>query len=72
MDASTILTLLASKFPVIGVVLAVLGALVVAGQVVVTLTPTTADDEAWAKIKAIPVLGQIIAALAAFAPIQKK
>lgn len=72
MDVSAILLLLAGKFPIVALVLGVLGVLVVAGQAVVILTPTKSDDEAWAKIKAVPLLGVLIAAIAEFAPLQKK
>lgn len=53
-------------------VLVILGCLVVIGQVVVALTPSTADDAAWEKLQAIPVLGGFLKALAMFAPLQKK
>lgn len=49
-----------------------LGSLIVLAQVVVPLTPSTADDEAWEKVKTIPVLGGLIKALVKLAPIQKK
>jgi peptidoglycan/LPS O-acetylase OafA/YrhL len=72
MDLSALLALLVGKFPVAGLILALLGVLVVAGQAIVVLTPSQADDAAWEKIKKLPVLGPLISALAAFAPIQKK
>lgn len=58
--------------PVIGMILVVLGFLVVIGQGVIALTPTKADDAAWEKIKAVPILGSIIRGIEAFAPIQRK
>lgn len=63
---------LAKQYPVVGSVLMGLGALVVVGQCVVVITPTKKDDEAWEKIKAFPIVGHLISALANFAPIQKK
>jgi len=57
----------------IGLVIAsALGGLVVIGQAVVTITPSTADDAAWEKLMSIPILGGILKAIASFAPIQKK
>lgn len=72
MDVSAILTMLAVKFPIVALVLGVLGILVVAGQAIVVLTPSKSDDAAWEKIKAMPILGMLIAAIAEFAPIHKK
>jgi hypothetical protein len=72
MDVEAILHMLVEKFPIIGVVLMVLGGLVVVGQVVVAATPSKADDAAWEKLKTIPVLGQVLAVVALFAPFQKK
>lgn len=71
-DWGLILSYLAATWPFIQPALIWLGLLVVAGQVVVLLTPTKKDDAAWAKLHAIPVLGRLLAALAAFAPIQRK
>lgn len=61
-----------NAYPIAHVILVAVASLVVIGQVVVVMTPSTEDDAAWEKIKAYPVLGQLIAALAAFAPIHKK
>lgn len=72
MDIESILMILMAKWPVVGFIVMILGVLVVAGQALVVLTPTKKDDIAWEKIKAIPVLGQLISAIVAFAPIQKK
>jgi hypothetical protein len=72
MDFVAMAQFLVLKFPVLGMVFALLGLLVVAGQALVLITPSTADDAAWEKIKAMPVIGQIISAVIAFAPIQKK
>lgn len=55
-----------------GAALGWLGVLVVLGQGVVLMTPTKKDDEALAKAHKIPVLGDLLKAIAAFAPIQKK
>lgn len=72
MDLSALLAMLAGLNPIILMVFSILGVLVVAGQAIVLLTPSKADDEAWEKIKQVPVLGSLISALANFAPIQKK
>lgn len=48
------------------VILQVLGGLVVLGQSYVALQPV------FAKLEALPVIGSVLTALAAFAPIQRK
>lgn len=68
----TVIQFLVVQFPVLGLILAGLGALVVTGQAIVLITPSKADDAAWEKLKAIPLVGQIVSVLVNFAPIQKK
>lgn len=63
---------LVQKLPMASLILGVLGTLVVVGQIVVALTPSKADDAAWAKIEGIPLIGAALKALSAFAVIQKK
>jgi hypothetical protein len=72
MDIGYLFTLLAGLHPAVQVSLAALGGLVVLGQAIVILTPSKADDEAVSKIEAMPIVGPVVKALAAFAPIQKK
>lgn len=72
MDFDMILPMLVAKFPILAGIFLVLGLLVVLAQVIIPLTPSKKDDAAWDKIKQIPVLGSVISALVAFAPIQKK
>lgn len=73
MDAVvSLLQQLVAKMPVVGVVLMALGALVVLAQVVVVLTPTKDDDAVVSKVKNMPIVGQLIALLESFAPLQKK
>lgn len=72
MDASLILAWLSGLSPIVPVVLAALGALVVLGQAYVALTPSQSDDAFYAKLEAIPLLGAILKALVAFAPIQRR
>lgn len=72
MDIHALLQMLVGAVPAVLIVLQILGALLVIGQVVVVLTPTKADDQAWDKIKAVPLLGSLISALVEFAPLQKK
>lgn len=63
MDLTPIMQSIAAANPIVLAVFGVLGTLVVLGQVVVAMTPSKADDAAWEKIKAVPFLGPIIAAL---------
>jgi len=72
MDIHALLGMLVGAVPAVLIVLQILGALLVVGQCVVVMTPTKADDEAWDKIKGIPLLGSILSALVEFAPLQKK
>lgn len=51
--------------------LAVLGSLVVVGQVVVAVTPSQSDDAWLAKVWELPVVGPFLKAVARFAPWQK-
>jgi hypothetical protein len=67
-----LLNSLVSAVPGLSVILMALGTLVVIGQVIVVATPSKSDDEAWEKIKSVPLIGGIISALANFAPISKK
>ena len=71
-DLIAILMGLIVKFPVLGMVLAALGALVVLGQAYIALTPSQDDDAWYAKVESIPYVGAILKALKAFAPIQRK
>lgn len=72
MDPVQVLTQFSSAYPWVHLSLTVLGSLVVVGQVIVPLTPTKKDDEAWEKIKSFPVVGQVLAALENFAVFRKK
>lgn len=72
MDMVAILVMVAQKFPLVAAGLGMLGSAVVLGQIIVVATPTKKDDEAWAKIKAVPVLGALLDAMTNFAVIQKK
>lgn len=72
MDPTQILTQLSTAAPWIHLTLTALGTLVVIGQVIVPLTPTKKDDEAWDKIRSVPILGSVISALENFAVIRKK
>lgn len=62
---------LGTSNPLVHLILVVLGILVVTGQALVAITPTTADDEFWAKVKSLPLIGQLIVMLANFAPFHK-
>lgn len=72
MDFSLILAWVVSVLPAAHIILVILGGLVVLGQVIVALTPSQADDAAAASILAKPIIGDLLKALMAFAPIQKK
>lgn len=72
MEFDAILALLTGKFPIVSLILAGLGTLVVLGQAVVLMTPSPKDDEAVAKIFTIPLLGPVLSVIAKFAVIQKK
>ncbi len=72
MEFDLLLQMLVAKFPIVGLVLAALGILVVVGAAVVALTPSKSDDAAYEKIMGIPILGPLLKALSAFSPIQKK
>ena len=72
MDLGSLLPWLASLHPIVPVVLAALGCLVVLGQTVVALTPSAADDALASKLEALPLVGPLLKALASFAPIQRK
>lgn len=63
---------LIAAMPGLATVLMVLGTLVVIGQIIVAATPSLEDDKAWEKIKAVPLIGGLLQAVASFAPIQKK
>lgn len=72
MDISILFNYLAGLNPVIPIGLGIAGGIVMLAQGVVLLTPSKKDDEAWAKIKAVPILGAALDALTAFAPFKKK
>jgi hypothetical protein len=61
-----------SIHPAARLVLMALGTLVVVGQLIVPLTKTKRDDEFLARVLSVPVLGTLVRALAAFAPVQPK
>lgn len=67
-----LLNSLVSAVPGLSVILMALGALVVIGSAVVAATPSKSDDEAWEKIKSVPLIGGLISALANFSPFQKR
>ena len=69
---TAILLGLVAIYPVVGVVLGVLGALVVIGQAYVAITPTQTDDAWFVSLESIPILGILIVAVRNFAPIQRR
>ena len=63
---------LVEKAPIVGIILAVLGTLLVVAQLVVVLTPTKKDDEVVAKAEGNAVVSALLTLLKSFALIQKK
>lgn len=59
-------------YPVVGVVFAVLGLLVVLAQVIVVLTPSKKDDLILENAQKHPIIGKMFKLFVSFAPIQKK
>ncbi len=75
MDVNSIImivNMLAAKYPLVLVVLAALGSLVVFGLALVALTPSKADDAVVSGWEANAYIGPVLRALKAFSPIQKK
>jgi hypothetical protein len=72
MDFDQILQMLSGLVSWGPMVLQILGGVVVLGQIIVAATPSTADDDAWAKMHAIPLLGSLLQSVAKMAPFQKK
>jgi hypothetical protein len=68
----SVLMMLAGLHPAVPLVLAMLGGLVVLGQAYVAMTPSESDDAWYAQLEAKPILGGILKAIKAFAPIQRK
>jgi len=67
----TVLSYLASTFPVVATILLVLGSLVVIGQAYVATTKTLVDDEFLKKIEELPIVGTLLKVIARFAVIQR-
>lgn len=72
MDINAIVNFLIGKWPVVGVILQVLGALVVVGYTYVKISPSPKDNELILKLEGIPIVGQILKVLISFSPIQRK
>jgi Na+-transporting NADH:ubiquinone oxidoreductase subunit NqrC len=72
MDLNNVMEFLKGLHPVIPLVLSLLGALVVVGGIYVKLTPNQDDDAWFAKLEAMPVLGQILKVLIAMSPVRRK
>jgi NADH:ubiquinone oxidoreductase subunit 3 (subunit A) len=73
MDIYVLIQMLATQFPVVMFIAALLGSLVVMGQAIVLLTPSKKDDEKVAAFVAKhPWVGKAMLALTNFAVIQKK
>lgn len=66
------LAMLVGLHPAVPLVLSALGSLVILGGTYVALTPTQDDDKWFAKLEEMPVVGQLLKALKAFSPIQRK
>lgn len=72
MELGDILNLIVNAMPAARYLLMGLGGLVVLGQVYVALTPNQDDDAWFARLEGVPVVGALIRAVKAFAPIQRK
>jgi hypothetical protein len=68
MDFAFIFQFLAGLHPVVPVILLAFGSLVVVGQFIVLATPGKSDDAVVARLKALPLVGNLLLALAKFAP----
>lgn len=66
-----ILADLLGKYPVLAGVFAGLGAVLVLAGLVIKLTPSKADDAALEHIKAIPIVGGLMAWLVGKSPIKE-
>lgn len=72
MDISVVLEWVKGAWPVAGVVLQIMGSCVIVASVVVKATESKSDDEAFAKLKAIPLLGLLIVGLERFSLFDRK
>jgi len=63
---------LSGLHPMVPLVLAGLGSLVIVGQAYIVMSPTQKDDAWMVKVEKIPVVGHILKALKSFAPVQRK
>lgn len=72
MEVDQILNFLVGKWPVVGIVLQVLGGLVVAGYIYVKMSASKSDDALVLKLEGMPVVGSLLKALIAFSPVQRK
>ena len=68
----TMFSLLVAAHPAVGVILSGLGSLVILGQTYVAMTPTQSDDAWFARLESSAIVGPILRAVVAFAPIQRK
>jgi len=72
MNMDGILSWLVGLWPMAQMILVVVGSLVVAAQAYVAMTPSKDDDAWYAKVEAIPLLGDLVKAIVKFAVIQRK
>lgn len=66
-----ILVALSAMWPGLGYILMALGLLVVVGRIYVSVTPSQEDDEWFARLEEIPVLGALLKILVKFSPVQR-
>ena len=71
-DWTAILNWGIEQAPIVGTILMILGGLVVVGSLYVKLTPNVKDDAWWAKLESTPLLGDIMKAIVAFSPFNRK
>lgn len=71
-SVDALVSLLVSKFAIVGYILMGLGVLVVLGRSYVLLSPTKDDDAFYAKLEANVILGPLLKLLVKFSPVQRK
>lgn len=67
-----LVSVLVSKFAIVGYILMGLGVLVVLGRSYVLATPNKDDDAFYAKLEANAFLGPLLKLLVKFSPVQRK
>lgn len=72
MEFEAIAQMLIGKWPVVAVILSIMGALVVVGMAVVAITPSKKDDQMLEDLKKNGFFAKILEFLSKWSPFQKK